>query len=60
MKLKYSELLNDAPILTVAQQEMLIREARRAVAMAGDHLVMEWAIDAHGQLHWLQAVVARV
>jgi len=54
-KLVYSELLNDAPILTVAQQEMLIREARRAVAMAGDHLDMEWAIDAHGQLHWLQA-----
>tara|TARA_R110001592_G_C13192743_1_gene753283 strand:- start:31964 stop:34354 length:2391 start_codon:yes stop_codon:yes gene_type:complete len=54
-KLVYSELIDDEPILTVAQQQRLIAEARRAVAMAGDQLDMEWAIDKSGQLHWLQA-----
>jgi pyruvate,water dikinase len=48
------ECVGEAPVLDAAQIDALARGARKAVALHGNHLDMEWAFDADGQLQWLQ------
>lgn len=49
------EWIGDTAILTPAQINELSTQAREAVTKHGEHLDMEWAYDAEGNLHWLQA-----
>ncbi len=49
------ELVGDASILSAQQLKQLASGARLAVVAHGNHLDMEWAFDAEGRLHWLQA-----
>ena len=51
----FSDLVADTAILSSQQCEQLIREAQKAVQLAGKVLDMEWAIDQQGNLFWLQA-----
>ncbi|WP_189474198.1 PEP/pyruvate-binding domain-containing protein [Halioglobus pacificus] len=48
-------LTGDQPLLTDAQIAQIAREARQAETHEGQPLDLEWAIDADGQLFWLQA-----
>lgn len=51
----YSELLGDQAVVAPAQLAQLMAEARSAAEQAGHALDMEWAIDKHGKVFWLQA-----
>ncbi|MBW2387460.1 MAG: hypothetical protein JRG89_03395 [Deltaproteobacteria bacterium] len=51
----HSDLVGEHPILTPSQLQQLLAEAREAEADRGVPLDLEWAIDAEGQLWWLQA-----
>ncbi len=54
-KLLEQELVGQEPLLSAAQLQQLLAEALGAEAKMGFPLDMEWAIDAHGELNWLQA-----
>ncbi|MEP1593208.1 MAG: PEP/pyruvate-binding domain-containing protein, partial [Halieaceae bacterium] len=54
-KAVFWELVGDHPLLSSDQCQQLAREAREAVAKAGEPLDMEWAFDQAGTLFWLQA-----
>jgi pyruvate,water dikinase len=45
----------ETPILSEDEVALIAREARRAEAHEGRPLDLEWAIDASGDLFWLQA-----
>ncbi|HAC81617.1 MAG TPA: pyruvate, water dikinase [Deltaproteobacteria bacterium] len=49
------DLAGSEQLLQGAEIEALATGARAAVAQRGYPLDMEWAIDATGELHWLQA-----
>lgn len=49
------EWAGDAAILSVTEIAALVEGARQAAAARQAELDMEWAIDAEGRLHWLQA-----
>jgi phosphohistidine swiveling domain-containing protein len=49
------DLAGSEQLLQNAEIEALASGARAAVAQRGHPLDMEWAIDAAGELHWLQA-----
>ncbi len=49
------DLAGEKPLLAPDEVENLAAGARRAVDHQGHPLDMEWAIDADGALHWLQA-----
>lgn len=50
-----TERAGDRPVLAAAEREAIAREATSAEARFGAPLDLEWAIDAAGTLHWLQA-----
>ena len=50
-----TERAGDRPVLAAAEREAIAREATAAEARFGAPLDLEWAIDAAGTLHWLQA-----
>ncbi|TNF35314.1 MAG: pyruvate, water dikinase [Gammaproteobacteria bacterium] len=54
-KVAQHDLAGDQAILSVTDIDALVAGARKAVRVSGHELDMEWAIDTHGQLHWLQA-----
>ena len=45
----------DVAVLSPEELTLIAREARQAEAHAGKPLDLEWAIDASGELFWLQA-----
>ena len=50
-----SELQAEKPVLTDAERTLVLDEALRTAERYGAPLDMEWAIDADGELRWLQA-----
>ncbi len=48
-------LAGSAPVLSPTERDRLVEEALYAERALGDPLDMEWAIDADGLVHWLQA-----
>ncbi len=48
-------LAGDAPVLDAPAVARLVEEALHAERVLGTLLDMEWAVDAEGLLHWLQA-----
>ncbi len=54
-QLIHESLAGDTPILSPAELAMIASEARQAETHEGQPLDLEWAIDASGQLFWLQA-----
>lgn len=44
-----------SPVLSQKEREWIAREALEAEAQIGEPLDLEWAIDAEGELFWLQA-----
>lgn len=51
----HQDLAGTQPILSSVDIARLVEGARKASAIRGAELDMEWAIDRVGQLHWLQA-----
>lgn len=49
------QLVGALPLLSTAEITTIAREARQASQHEGQPLDLEWAIDQHGQLFWLQA-----
>lgn len=49
------EQMPSDPILTLQQAVALGAEARKAEELFGQPMDLEWAIDEHGQVQWLQA-----
>jgi len=54
-KIIRQELTDTTPILSPDNIRQLINDALKAEQLAGEALDMEWAIDQHEQLCWLQA-----
>lgn len=50
-----AELQADEPVLSDAERTLLLDGALRAEERYGAPIDMEWAIDANGELRWLQA-----
>jgi phosphohistidine swiveling domain-containing protein len=47
--------VHDTPVLSDAEIARIAEQARRAARLQGEPLDLEWAIDHHGELFWLQA-----
>jgi len=54
-KVIQQSLAGDTAVLSEPELERIAREARQAEAHEGRPLDLEWAIDAAGELFWLQA-----
>jgi rifampicin phosphotransferase len=54
-ELDASELTGAEPILAPSELAALASDALRAARAVGSPLDLEWAIDAQGRVHWLQA-----